>query len=281
MHRDVSPANVLVGVDGAACITDFGLAKSLYAVERTTSGARSAVSWGTAPGTCWKPIDRASRLRDGRRRVGGARAKRLFRGENDGDTLGVLTSAAHAGRPRAPGSARGRRRARRGARARLREGSAARTGSVAELARDLGRSRARGLLATHAEDRGVVRPYARGGARGAARANRRPRSRPAQAGARNHPGDATPLPAAASGGADARRRDAELAERAPAAPDGGTRAARRPTESRRDGDRRAAAARSARAGSPSLVAIAAIAAGVLRARASARIDGSPSAPART
>src|SRR3954468_13796439 len=37
VHRDVSPANVLVGVDGVARIADFGLAKPLLAVERTTS----------------------------------------------------------------------------------------------------------------------------------------------------------------------------------------------------------------------------------------------------
>ncbi|MBX3264073.1 MAG: serine/threonine protein kinase, partial [Labilithrix sp.] len=90
VHRDVSPANVLVGVDGAACITDFGLAKSLYAVERTTSeGAlRGKLGYMAPEYVRGKPIDRRIDVFAMGVVVWEALAqKRLFRGENDGDTL--------------------------------------------------------------------------------------------------------------------------------------------------------------------------------------------------
>jgi len=39
VHRDVSPQNVLVGVDGLARLADFGVAKAMRREERTASGA--------------------------------------------------------------------------------------------------------------------------------------------------------------------------------------------------------------------------------------------------
>lgn len=40
VHRDVSPSNILVGIDGVARLTDFGIAKSLEATaERTDTGS--------------------------------------------------------------------------------------------------------------------------------------------------------------------------------------------------------------------------------------------------
>ncbi|MBX7194657.1 MAG: serine/threonine protein kinase, partial [Sandaracinaceae bacterium] len=38
VHRDVSPQNVLVGVDGRARLTDFGVARALERVTRTSTG---------------------------------------------------------------------------------------------------------------------------------------------------------------------------------------------------------------------------------------------------
>jgi serine/threonine-protein kinase len=38
VHRDVSPQNILVGVDGRARITDFGVARAVARLTRTTSG---------------------------------------------------------------------------------------------------------------------------------------------------------------------------------------------------------------------------------------------------
>ncbi len=91
VHRDVSPANVLVGLDGVARIADFGLAKPLYAVERTTSeGALRGKLGYMAPEYIRgkKDIDRRIDVFAMGVVLWEALArKRLFRGENDGDTL--------------------------------------------------------------------------------------------------------------------------------------------------------------------------------------------------
>ncbi len=90
VHRDVSPANVLVGIDGVASITDFGLAKPLYAVERTTSeGAlRGKLGYMAPEYVRGKDIDRRIDVFAMGVVVWEALAKkRLFRGENDAATL--------------------------------------------------------------------------------------------------------------------------------------------------------------------------------------------------
>ncbi|MBP6632329.1 MAG: serine/threonine protein kinase [Kofleriaceae bacterium] len=89
VHRDVSPANILVGVDGAARITDFGVAK---ARTRITSSAQ-----GTIKGTlCYAapevyrggPIDaRADVFAAGAVLWSALTGRRLFRGDNDADTM--------------------------------------------------------------------------------------------------------------------------------------------------------------------------------------------------
>jgi hypothetical protein len=90
VHRDVSPQNILVGVDGVARLTDFGLAKAAYdGVPSTTQGtlkgklgymAPEYVSTGQVdPGVdvfamgvvLWEALA----------------GRRLFRGENEGQTL--------------------------------------------------------------------------------------------------------------------------------------------------------------------------------------------------
>ena len=90
VHRDVSPANVLVGLDGVARIADFGLAKPLLAVERTTSeGAlRGKLGYMAPEYIRGKPIDRRIDVfAMGIVLWEVLTRKRLFRGENDGDTL--------------------------------------------------------------------------------------------------------------------------------------------------------------------------------------------------
>jgi len=90
VHRDVSPANVLVGLDGVARIADFGLAKPLLAVERTTSeGAlRGKLGYMAPEYIRGKSIDRRIDVfAMGIVLWEVLSRKRLFRGENDGDTL--------------------------------------------------------------------------------------------------------------------------------------------------------------------------------------------------
>lgn len=90
VHRDVSPANVLVAVDGIAAIADFGLAKPLYAVERTTSeGAlRGKLGYMAPEYVRGKEIDaRIDVFAMGVVVWEALARKRLFRGENDAATL--------------------------------------------------------------------------------------------------------------------------------------------------------------------------------------------------
>ncbi len=90
VHRDVSPANVLVDVSGVASIADFGLAKPLYAVERTTSeGAlRGKLGYMAPEYIRGKEIDRRIDVFAMAIVVWEAVSrKRLFRGENDAATL--------------------------------------------------------------------------------------------------------------------------------------------------------------------------------------------------
>jgi serine/threonine-protein kinase len=90
VHRDVSPANVLVGLDGVARIADFGLAKSLLSVERTTSEGvlRGKLGYLAPEYIRGKAIDaRIDVFAMGVVLWEALAQRRLFRGENDGDTL--------------------------------------------------------------------------------------------------------------------------------------------------------------------------------------------------
>jgi serine/threonine-protein kinase len=90
VHRDVSPANVLVGLDGVARIADFGLAKSLLSVERTTSEGvlRGKLGYMAPEYIRGKAIDpRIDVFAMGVVLWEALAQRRLFRGENDGDTL--------------------------------------------------------------------------------------------------------------------------------------------------------------------------------------------------
>ena len=87
VHRDVSPQNVLVGVDGVARVLDFGVAKAAgpRADRRATGRSRASSRTcrrSSSSGDGEPPVD----LRRRRRALGGL-GQRLFAGDNEGALL--------------------------------------------------------------------------------------------------------------------------------------------------------------------------------------------------
>jgi serine/threonine protein kinase len=86
VHRDVSPANILVGYDGNVKVTDFGIAKALMSSsEATKSGTMRGKVAYMAPEQCLgRPIDRRSDIFSlGIVLYELATARRLFKGDTD------------------------------------------------------------------------------------------------------------------------------------------------------------------------------------------------------
>jgi eukaryotic-like serine/threonine-protein kinase len=98
VHRDVSPQNILVGLDGVARVTDFGIAKCAGSAEQATSqGMLKGKAGYMAPEYVrGEPVDRrADVFALGVVLWEALAGKRLFRGENDSDTLArVLIASA-------------------------------------------------------------------------------------------------------------------------------------------------------------------------------------------
>ncbi|HVH47117.1 MAG TPA: serine/threonine-protein kinase [Labilithrix sp.] len=95
VHRDVSPQNILVGLDGAARITDFGIAKSIRDPSRTAKSVRRGKFGYMAPEYL---LAGASSTGSDVFALGvvlweALAGRRLFKGETDQDSI-RLTSAA-------------------------------------------------------------------------------------------------------------------------------------------------------------------------------------------
>ncbi len=89
VHRDVSPQNILVGVDGSAKITDFGVARAASRLTTTKSGQlKGKLSYMAPEQARGKGIDRRSDVFAMGIVLWELLArKRLFKGDGEADTL--------------------------------------------------------------------------------------------------------------------------------------------------------------------------------------------------
>nr|MBA2540688.1 serine/threonine protein kinase [Deltaproteobacteria bacterium] len=95
VHRDVSPANILIGYDGTVKMVDFGIAKAaLRTGEGTRGGALKGKISYMAPEQCaGKPIDRRSDVYAlGVVLYELSTVRRLFKGENDFLTMSAIVA---------------------------------------------------------------------------------------------------------------------------------------------------------------------------------------------
>ena len=89
VHRDISPQNLIVGVDGTSRLIDFGVAKARHRLTETKSGSlKGKYGYMSPEQTKAQPIDRRADLFSAGivlwEALSGAR---LFRGENEFDTI--------------------------------------------------------------------------------------------------------------------------------------------------------------------------------------------------
>jgi eukaryotic-like serine/threonine-protein kinase len=89
VHRDVSPQNVVVGIDGSSRLIDFGVAKARHRLTETRSGSLKGKYGYMAPEQAKaRAVDRRADLFSAGVVLWEALAgKRLFRGDNEFDTM--------------------------------------------------------------------------------------------------------------------------------------------------------------------------------------------------
>lgn len=94
VHRDVSPANILVGYDGRVKVADFGIAKAALRTVETRSGTlKGKVSYMSPEQVTGQPVDRRSDVFAlGIVLYEVATARRLFKGENDFLTMSGIVN---------------------------------------------------------------------------------------------------------------------------------------------------------------------------------------------
>src|ERR1044072_589651 len=121
VHRDVSPANIMVGYDGSVKVLDFGIAKAEERATKTVGGRITGKDGHISPEQCkGKPIDRRSDIFAlGICLYELTTLRRAFKGNDDFETMkrivagdGILpssrrscsprwrTTSTHASRPR-------------------------------------------------------------------------------------------------------------------------------------------------------------------------------------
>jgi len=95
VHRDVSPQNIIVGVDGSARLIDFGVAKAAHRLSETASGSvKGKFSYMAPEQAHGRPVDpRTDVFAAGIVFHEGLTAKRLFRGENELHTMQLISGA--------------------------------------------------------------------------------------------------------------------------------------------------------------------------------------------
>ncbi len=92
VHRDISPHNVLVGLDGIARITDFGIARAEERLSTTRNGqVKGKLSYMAPEQTTSEPITRRADLfATGVVLWESLASKRLFNGQSDGEVYRKL-----------------------------------------------------------------------------------------------------------------------------------------------------------------------------------------------
>lgn len=94
VHRDISPQNVLVGVDGAARVLDFGVAKAALRTQSTRDGQmKGKLAYMSPEQLNGRPVDRRTDLfAAGAVLWEALTGKRLFDGDGAGEILGKVLS---------------------------------------------------------------------------------------------------------------------------------------------------------------------------------------------
>lgn len=89
VHRDVSPQNVIVGIDGTARLIDFGVAKAAHRLSETRSGGvKGKIAYMSPEQATGLPVDRKVDIfAAGVMLHEALTGKRLFHGENDLETM--------------------------------------------------------------------------------------------------------------------------------------------------------------------------------------------------